>query len=240
MKSTLDNITIVLAGTLAPGNIGSVARAMKNMGMSRLYLVSPQCTLNEESFRMATSAGNILHSARQAGTLREAIADAGYVFGTTARARRLRPHIFPPEMGEKTAELLPDNQVALVFGPEDRGLSNEQLELCNEIVSIPTARGGKSLNLSHAVIIMCYEIHRAVKGRTVYEKPRLAPAGEAEKMYDHMRNALLEIGYLDPQNPDLTLGSFRRILSRAGLSREEVKLIRGVFRQLLWYINKKR
>jgi tRNA/rRNA methyltransferase len=240
MKSLLDNITIILVGTLAPGNIGSVARAMKNMGMSRLCLVTPQCALNEESFRMATRAGNILQAAQQAGTLREAISDAGYVFGTTARTRRLRPHIFPLEMGEKVAELLQKNQVALVFGPEDRGLSNEHLELCNEIVSIPTARGGKSLNLSHAVIITCYEIHRSAKGRTVYEKPRLAPADEVENMYDHMRSALLEIGYLDPQNPDLTLGSFRRIFSRAGLTHEEVKLIRGVFRQLLWYMKKKR
>jgi tRNA/rRNA methyltransferase len=239
MKSVLDAVSIVLVGTLAPGNIGSVARAMKNMGMSHLCLVSPHCTVNEESFRMATSAGNILRAAQYAGTLREAIADTGYVFGTTARARRLRPHIFPPEMGEKAAKLLSHNKVALVFGPEDRGLSNEHLELCSEIVSIPTARGGKSLNLSHAAMIMCYEIHRAVKGSTAHEKPLLAPAGEVENMYDHMRSALLEIGYLDPQNPDLTLGSFRRILTRAGLTCEEVKLIRGVFRQLLWYIKKK-
>jgi len=240
MKNILDNVTIVLVGTLAPGNIGSVARAMKNTGMSRLFLVSPQCPVNEESFRMATSAGHILTAAQETGTLREAVADAGYIFGSTARTRRLRPHIYPPEMGRKAAELLAHNRVALVFGPEDRGLSNEQLELCHEIISIPTARGGKSLNLSHAVIIMCYEIYCAVQEKTVPEKPRLAPAGEMERMYDHMRSALLEIGYLDPQNPDLTLGSFRRILTRAGLTREEVKLVRGVFRQLLWYLHNKK
>jgi len=239
MKSVLDNITIVLVGTLFPGNIGSVARAMKNMGMQRLCLVSPQCSVNEESFRMATSAGNILRAAVYAGTLRDAIADAGYIFGTTARTRRWRPHIFPPQMGKKAAELLPNNKVALVFGPEDRGLSNEHLELCNEVISIPAARGGKSINLSHAVIIICYEVYRAVQGEVSHEKARLAPAAEAEKMYDHMRGALLEIGYLDRQNPDLTLGSFRRILTRAGLTKEEVQLIRGVFRQLLWYIRKK-
>jgi tRNA/rRNA methyltransferase len=142
-------------------------------------------------------------------------------------------------MGEMVAKLIPNNQVALVFGPEDRGLSNEHLELCNEIVSIPAARGGKSLNLSHAVIIMCYEVYRAVQGGVSYETLRLSPAGEVENMYDHMRSALLEIGYLDKQNPDITLGSFRRILTRAGLTRDEVKLIRGVFRQLLWYIKKK-
>ncbi|MCX5905044.1 MAG: RNA methyltransferase [Proteobacteria bacterium] len=239
MKTVLDKIKIILVGTLAPGNVGSVARAMKNMGIARLCLVSPQCTLNEEAFRMATSAENILQAAQTADTLREAIADAGYVFGTTARARRLRPCILPQQMGEKIAELIPNNQVALVFGPEDRGLSNEHLELCNEIVSIPTARGGKSLNLSHAVIIMCYEVYRAVQGWVSYETPRLSPAGEVENMYDHMRSALLEIGYLDKQNPDITLGSFRGILTRAGLTRDEVKLIRGVFRQLLWYIKKK-
>jgi tRNA/rRNA methyltransferase len=241
MKNVFDNITIILVKSLAPGNIGSTARAMKNMGLSRLCLVGPQCAVNEESYRMATNAGSILQAAQQTKTLREAIAGAGYVFGTTARIRRLRPHIFPPEMGEKVAELLPNNRVALVFGPEDRGLSNEHLELCNEIISIPTARGGKSLNLSHAVIIMCYEIHRALHGsRAAHKKPLLAPAGDVENMYDHMRSALLEIGYLDPQNPDLTLGSFRRILTRAGLKKEEVQLIRGVFRQLLWYIKKNR
>ena len=239
MKTVLDKIKIILVGTLAPGNVGSVARAMKNMGIARLCLVSPQCTLNEEAFRMATSSRNILQAAQTTDTLREAIADAGYVFGTTARARRLRPCILPQHMGEKVAELIPNNQVALVFGPEDRGLSNEHLELCNEIVSIPAARGGKSLNLSHAVIIMCYEVYRAIQGGVSYETPRLSPAGEVENMYDHMRSALLEIGYLDKQNPDITLGSFRRILTRAGLTRDEVKLIRGVFRQLLWYIKKK-
>jgi tRNA/rRNA methyltransferase len=220
MKDLLDSITIILVGTIASGNIGSTARAMKNMGLSHLCLVNPQCELNEESYRMATSAGTILREARRAGTLREAIGGAGYVFGTTARKRRLRPHIFPREMGEKIAELLPKNRVALVFGPEDRGLSNDHLELCNEIVSIPTARGGKSLNLSHAVIIMCYEIHCSMQGRAEHIKPRLALSEEVENMYDHMRSALLEIGYLDPQNPDLTLGSFRRILTRAELKKE--------------------
>ena len=240
MKKLLDNMRIVLVGTLAPGNIGSTARAMKNMGISKLILVNPHCEVNEEAFRMATNAGNILQAAQKAGSLREAIAGAGYVFGTTARTRRWRPFIFPPEMGEKVAGLIQNNQVALVFGPEDRGLSNEQLELCNEIVSIPAARGGKSLNLSHAVIIMCYEIYRAVQGRVAYDAPRLAPAGEVEDMYDHMRSTLLEIGFINRQNPEHTLGSFRRILTRAGLAKEEVKLIRGVFRQLLWYIKRQK
>ena len=240
MKTVLDKIKIILVGTLAPGNVGSVARAMKNMGIVAPVPCQPSMHIERRGIPDGNQRRKYLAGGTTADTLREAIADAGYVFGTTARARRLRPCIFPQHMGEKVAELIPNNQVALVFGPEDRGLSNEHLELCNEIVSIPTARGGKSLNLSHAVIIMCYEIYRAVQGGVSYEKPRLAPAGEVENMYDHMRSALLEIGYLNKQNPDLTLGSFRRILTRAGLTRDEVKLIRGVFRQLLWYIKKKK
>ncbi len=238
MKTILDNMHIVLVGTLAPGNIGSTARAMKNMGLSHLSLVSPQCALTEEAFWMATNASDLLKNAGQFHTLREAIAPAGYVFGTTARTRRSRTFISPAEMAQKSLSLAPHNQVAIIFGPEDKGLSNDELELCNEIISVPTAPGSSSLNLSHAVMILCYELYGALNNETVYKEVQRAPVDEVEKMYDHMRSALLKIGFLNEQNPDHTLGSFRRILSRAGLTSTEVNLIRGVFRQLLWYMRK--
>ena len=238
MKAILDNIHIVLVGTIASGNIGSTARAMKNMGLSHLCLVSPQCAITEEAFWMATNAGDIVHSVRQAATLREAIAPAGYVFGTTARTRRMRRFIAPGEMAQKTLSLAVHNQVAIVFGPEDKGLSNDELELCNEIISIPTAPGGSSLNLSHAVMILCYELYCALNKGSGHEEVQRAQAAEMETMYDHMRSALLEIGFLNKENPDHTLGSFRRILNRAGLTSTEVNMIRGIFRQLLWYIRK--
>lgn len=141
IKNLLDAINVIQMTTIAPGNIGSIAWAMKNMVLSRWCLVNLQCELNEGSYRMAISAGTILREAYQAGNLREAIAGAGYVFGTTVRKRRSRSHIFPQEMGQKAAELLPKNLEALIVGPEDRGLSTDHMELCNETVSIPTARG---------------------------------------------------------------------------------------------------
>ncbi len=240
MKSLLDDATIVLVGTRAPGNIGSTARAMKNMGLSNLLLVNPQCQLAEEVLRMATNAQDILKNVKQVLNMRDAVATSGYIFGTTARSRKWRSVITPEAMGEKIISLLQNNRVAIIFGPEDRGLSNENLEICHEIISIPTVKGSGSINLSHAVMIVCYEIysalHCALRGKAKDKRTKLASADEVEKMYDHMRDALLEIGFLNRQNPEHTLGSFRRILTRAGLKDEEIKLIRGVFRQLLWYI----
>jgi tRNA/rRNA methyltransferase len=240
MKSLLDNATIVLVGTLAPGNIGSAARAMKNMGLSNLILVNPQCQLTEEALRMATNAQDILKSAKQVLNMRDAVAMSGYIFGTTARSRKWRSAISPEAMGKKIVSFLQNNRVSIIFGPEDRGLSNEDLEICHEIVSIPMAKCAGSINLSHAVMIVCYEIHCALRGKAKDKRTKLASADEVEKMYDHMRDALLEIGFLNRQNPEHTLGSFRRILTRAGLKEQEVKLIRGVFRQLLWYLKKNR
>jgi tRNA/rRNA methyltransferase len=237
-RKKLDNIHIVLVGTLAPGNIGSTARAMKNMGVTHLWLVNPQCAVTEEAYWMATNAQNILSNVHRVHTLREAIAPAGYVFGTTSRTRRMRTFISPKEMAQKSLSLAAHNQVAIVFGPEDKGLSNDQLELCNEVISIPTAQGGSSINLSQAVMILCYELYSVQNNATGYEEVHRAQADEVEKMYDHMRSALLKIGFLNKQNPEHTLGSFRRILNKAGLTSAEVNLIRGVFRQLLWYIRK--
>ena len=238
MNAPLHNIHIVLVETRSAGNIGSTARAMKNMGLSNLCLVNPQCELKAEALWMATNARDILNHARQVPSLREAIAGAGYVFGTTARKRRMRTFSSPREMAPRALALAAHNPVAIVFGSEDKGLSNQQLELCNEVISIPTAPDGTSLNLSHAVIIICYELHSATHDKIIHEAPPRAPIDEVERMYDHMRNVLCEIGFLNSQNPEHTLGSFRRILSRAGLTSTDVKLIRGLFRQLLWYINK--
>jgi tRNA/rRNA methyltransferase len=236
MNTILDNIYIVLVGTIAPGNIGSTARAMKNMGLSHLCLVRPQCKITDEAFWMATNAGDILRAAHQAETLHDAIAPAGYVVGTTARTRRWRKFAAPGEMAHKALALAAHNKVAIVFGPEDKGLSNDELQLCHDIVSIPTAPGGSSLNLSHAVMIVCYELFCSLQKGGAHKEVTRAQAAEMETMYDHMRSALLEIGFLNTQNPDHTLGSFRRILNRVGLTSTEVNMIRGIFRQLLWYI----
>jgi tRNA/rRNA methyltransferase len=140
-------------------------------------------------------------------------------------------------MASKALALGVNNRIAMVFGPEDLGLSNEELELCNDVVSIPTALDATSINLSHAVIIICYELFRAATGeQESAEQAEIASADLTEAMYDHMRDALLDIGFLNRQNPDYTLGMIRRILTRSALTVPEVKLIRGMFRQLVWYV----
>lgn len=235
----LNNIHIVLCGTLASGNIGSVARAMSNMGFDHLKLVNPKCKVDEKSFWMATCGSDILRNTQMVKTLRDALADCSYSFGTTARIRRWRGAISPDAMAQKALRLSAANRVAIVFGPEDMGLSNGELELCNEVVSIPTFSESTSINLSHAVMIICYEMLQALQKipNDVFES-EYAPVGMVEAMYDHMKNAFLSIGFLNPQKPDHTLGMIRRILARTRLTVPEVNLIRGMFRQLEWYIHK--
>ncbi len=230
-------VDIVLVKTGNPGNIGSVARAMKNMGFHSVTLVAPRCAIDDQSYCMATHGADILHSVQTADTLRSALSDATYVFGTTARGRRLRKNLTPQDMAGVIAAGTRSERYAIVFGPEDRGLTNSELDLCDEVITIPTADVASSLNISHAVMICCYEIYKSMHTETC-RRPARTPARseKTEQMYDHMRYALLDIGYLNPQNPDLVLGHIRRILSRAALSEKEVRIIRGIFRQLTWYI----
>jgi tRNA/rRNA methyltransferase len=240
-SSILRTIDIVLVGTLNSGNIGSAARAMANMGLSRLILVSPRCEINAQSYAMATHGEGILRSTRTFSFLRDALADAVYVFGTTARSRRWRDSLDLQDMAGSVAAHSSSGRVAIVFGPEDMGLSNDELELCNEVVSIPTAPGASSLNISHAALLICYELFSACRESQASDAALSDPAPVAmvEAMYDHMRESLLEIGFLNPQNPDYALGMIRRLLSRTGLSVPEVRMLRGLFRQLVWYIRKK-
>jgi TrmH family RNA methyltransferase len=235
----LNSIDIILCGTLNSGNIGSVARAMANMGFSRLCLVNPRCGINQQSYNMAPVGADILRKAELFPSLREALAGAVYVLGTTARTRRCRDSFSPAQCAAKALEQARGGRVAIVFGPEDMGLSNEELELCNEVVTIPTAPGASSLNISQAVLLVCYELFSSAGGSCPAEAALgdPAPVEMTEAMYDHMRQSLLEIGFLNPQKPEHTIGMIRRILSRTGLSIPEVNMLRGLFRQLVWYIS---
>ena len=240
-SSILGNVDIVLVGTLQPGNIGSVARAMANTGMASLVLVRPCCTIDGQAYSMATHGARILRSARILPTLREALDDTVYAVGTTARDRRWRDCFDHRELGSRAAPHALAGRIALVFGPEDAGLSNEDLELCNEVTTIATAPGAASLNIAQAVLLVCYELFTAIGDprSDISARQEPAPAAMTEAMYDHMREALLAIGYLNPQNPAHTLGMIRRVLSRAGLSVPEVRMLRGIFRQLVWYVRSK-
>jgi len=241
--SYFDNINIILTKTINPGNIGSTARAMKNMGLSSLCLVKPQCDVDDDAYRMATHGKDILKKIKKFDSITAAASGSIYLFGTTARNRKWRDYISPADMIAKIEDHVSFPKVSILFGPEDIGLTNNELELCNDVVVIPTSDDASSINISQAVLIICYEIFISFqKNNVMMSKPQkkdLAPIDKVEDMYDHMQKALTDIGYLDPQNPEHFIGNFRRIFNRAGLTSEDVQTIRGIFRKLNWYIRDK-
>jgi tRNA/rRNA methyltransferase len=157
------------------------------------------------------------------------------VVGTTARTGSLRPALSQPRrLARDLVAISRENHVALLFGPEDRGLSNEQLRYCHTIATIPTA-GFHSLNLAQAVMILCYEIFLAAVETPAAPVPRMANTFELQGMYDHLKAVLTTIGFLDPQNPEHWMLNIRRFLSRIPLRARDVRIIRGICRQMDWY-----
>jgi tRNA/rRNA methyltransferase len=238
MKSRikLENISIVLVKPQIPENIGSAARAMNNMGVRRLILVSPK---NSDLSRMLkTATGNsidLIENMELFGNVKAALDRFHYVVGTTARTGSLRPALTTPRsLAEKLVPVSQENKVAVLFGPEDRGLSNEHLRYCHTITTIPTADFA-SLNLAHAVMVVCYELLSVCLEKSQPPVPRLANMFELEGMYDHMKDVLTKIGFLDPQNPEHWMLNIRRFLSRVPLRAREVRVIRGICRQMDWY-----
>jgi tRNA/rRNA methyltransferase len=230
------NIAIVLVEPQIPENIGAAARAMNNMGMSRLILVKPEnCDLTR-ILRMATGTSiNIVEQMEVYQTLLDAIGPFHYVVGTTARVGTHRPALSNPrDLAKALIPIAKHNRVAILFGPEDRGLSNEHLRYCHTIATIPTARFA-SLNLAQAVMIFCYEVFWAGRTPTDEVFPRLADKFELEGMYDHLKSALTKIGFIQPQNPEHWMLNIRRFLSRLPLRAREVRIIRGICRQIDWY-----
>jgi tRNA/rRNA methyltransferase len=235
-KIRLDNVTIVLKGPKFPGNVGSAARCAKNMGIGKLIVVGNR-DLDDESVRqMATHVSkDIVESIRHFDTLDEALADFSWVVGTTARQGSGRgPAITPRRMAESLAAISEENEIALLFGPEDTGLTNDDLRFCQMVVTIPTA-GFKSLNLSHAVMILCYELLMAKREEEEKPLPKLASSRELEGMYVQLKSTLQAIGFLNPENPDYWMMHIRRLLARTTLLAREVKIIRGICRQIEWY-----
>ena len=235
-KVKLDHIAIMLAQPQIPENIGAVARAMSNMGLGRLILVDPKnCDLSR-MLKMATGPSVcVVERMKVYGQLGEALGLFQYVVGTTARIGVLRPAMTHPRaLAQNLIGISQDNHVAILFGPEDRGLSNDQLRLCHTILTIPTA-SFSSLNLAHAVMIVGYEIFLASQEPNPRPMPRLANKFELEGMFDHLRDVLLKIGFIDPQNPEHWMLNIRRFLSRIPLRAREVRVIRGICRQMDWY-----
>lgn len=235
-KVNLENLAIVLTQPQIPENIGSAARAMNNMGLNRLILVAPKnCDLSRIVKTATGSSIDIIEEIEVYEDLDEALGPFEYVVGTTARLGAQRPAMTQPR--RLASDLIPisqNNRVALLFGPEDCGLSNDQLRYCHTIASIPTA-DFPSLNLAQAVMIVCYEIFMAGRENVPKSQPRLANKFELEGMYNHLRDVLMTIGFLNPQNPEHWMLNVRRFLSRLSLRAGEVRLIRGICRQMDWY-----
>lgn len=235
-KARLENIGIILSQPQIPENIGSVARAMNNMGMGRLVLVEPKnCDLSRVLKTATGSSIDLIEEMEVHNDLRGALGPYQYVVGTTARLGSIRPAMTQPrQLAQDLIPISQNNLVAVLFGPEDRGLSNEDLAYCHTIATIPTAHFS-SLNLSQAVMIVCYEIFLASREDGLASLPRLANRFELEGMYAHLRDVLMKIGFIDPQNPEHWMLNIRRFLSRLPLRAKEVRIIRGICRQIDWY-----
>ena len=236
VKVNLENVTIVLKGPKFPGNIGSAARCAMNMGISQMIVVGNRDLDNEEVRQMATHvAKHIVEGIRHFDTLDEALAGFSWVVGTTARQGSGRgPAVSPRRMAEILVGLSKKNEIALLFGPEDKGLTNDDLRFCQTVVTIPTV-GFKSLNLSHAVMVICYELMIARMEQDNGHAPKLASVKELEGMYAQLKETLLAIGFLLPDNPDYWMMHLRRLFARTTLLAREVKILRGICRQIEWY-----
>lgn len=231
-----DNVAVVLCRPQISENIGAAARAMNNMGLRRLILVAPRnCDLSR-IVRMATGTSiDIIETMEVYDKLEDALGPFHFVAGTTARIGAHRPPLTSPRaLAGELSDISERNRAAILFGPEDRGLANEHLRLCHTIVSIPTAEFS-SLNLAHAVMIICYEIFMASGKPVLKSTPRLADGFELEGMYSHLKDVLMKIGFIDRQNPEHWMLNLRRFFSRIQLRAREVRVIRGICRQMDWY-----
>ncbi|MDM8525028.1 RNA methyltransferase [Desulfococcaceae bacterium HSG8] len=234
-RADLDNISIVLHQPRSPENIGAAARAMRNMGLSRLVVVDPE---NFDIFRvlkMSThGASDIVKRIDVYDDLREALSSYNYVAGTSARLGKQRKFISPPRLARNLISISRENRVAVLFGPEDRGLSNEDIHYCHALVHIPTAEFS-SLNLAQAVMILCYEIFTADQEEKKEFAPRLASRHELDGMYDQLKELLVRISYINPENPDYWMNHMRQFFTRLQFRAKEVSIIRGICRQVNWY-----
>lgn len=238
----LDDIRIVLVGPLYGGNIGSVCRAMANMGLSDLAIADARPVDMNEARMMACHATEILENRTEYTTMADAVADCGLVMGATARLGLYRQHAKTPRdwaaHALKTAA--GGSRVAMVFGREDNGLSNEELALCTQIIQIPTTREYSSINLAQAVMICVYELFTAVDHyEPPEEKSPEASSQLRERMFEIWKSTLLEIGFMKDDKAEHMMLGLRRILSRGRLTEDDVKIMMGIARQSLWAAQRK-
>ncbi len=233
------DIVIVMVGTTHPGNIGAAARVMHNMCFSNLVLVEPQCPVGEIAYARSSGAHDILDQRRTVNSLQEAIADCHLVAGLTARHRSLPwPEMNPQQISQEIISKGVGSRAALVFGREHSGLSNDELALCNYMVSIPTNPDFSSLNVASAIQVMCYEIYQNLsnsKSANVDEGEPSATAHDIEGYMSHLQQVLETTEFLDPENPGLLMQRLRRLYQRVELSKTEVNILRGILSSVQKY-----
>lgn len=226
------SIRIVLAGISHPGNIGAAARAMKTMGLGQLCLVAPARFPAAEATVMAAGADDVLEQARVFEDVRSAVADCGLVMGTTARSRHLPwRQLEPREAAAEIAVAATHSDVAVLFGAERTGLTNEELELCQRLLTIPTGTAYGSLNVAMAVQVVAYEIllaTRAASPDAVRGGIPLASALEMERFFAHLEQVLEEIEFRDRTGEGHLMARLRRFFSRAVPDQNEINILRGI------------
>lgn len=229
---------IVLVEPQGPLNIGSICRAMANFGFHDLRLVNPQADhLCDDARRMAVKATPLLEKARIFPSLNEALADCHFSMATTRRFGKYRENFLHPDQAAQFLLPLSDEgRIGLVFGREDHGLFTAELDLCQRLITIPTNHELPSMNLAQAAALCLYEIHKAAQPTPATQKPgkKLAPSEQLEAMLQHMRRTMMAINYLDPQNPDHILRTYRHILGRAQLNEREVRILQGLWSKIDW------
>jgi tRNA/rRNA methyltransferase len=233
--SVLDRVRVVLVETSHPGNIGSAARAMKTMGLSRLYLVMPKTVVNAQAQAMAVGAADVLASAVMCASLDEALQGTVLAVAVTARRRDLsHPSVNVREAAIGAAAEAQGADVAFVFGPEMSGLSNEDVLKCQRIAHIPANPEYSSLNIAAAVQVVSYELRMAA-GLTdlpATVECALASFEEVERFYAHLERTLADVRFLNPAHPKRLMTRLRRIFGRVRLEQEEVQILRGVLKMI--------
>ncbi len=227
---SLANIRIVLIETSHPGNLGAVARAMKVMGLQDLRLVTPKCGIDDEARARASGAVDVLDGARICDSLDEALADTVLAAACTSRRRDLpHPAYTPRQAAPELLQLAAASPVAIVFGSETFGLSNEQLMKCRWLINIPTNPDYASLNLGAAVQVLAYELRSSLMDEPL-ALPEFEPAPHeaVESLLVEMESTLVDIGFLDPAHPKRLMPRLRRFFAKAGLEKEEVAIWRGI------------
>lgn len=243
----LANVRIVMVNTTLSANIGAAARAMKTMGITDLCLVEPRQFPSAEATSLASGASDVLASAKVVATLEEAVADCSLVIGTSARSRTIPwPWMDARQAGEAVHIESEQQKVAIVFGREDRGLTNEELHRCNYHAGIPTDDEYGVLNVAAAIQVMAYEVrmaHLQAASKEVPEENQMpvqflqwdqevVPHGDMERFYDHFEKMLQDTGFLEPDNPRQLMARTRRLFGRVRLDRIEYNMWRGIFTRL--------